>query len=90
MQILRDHGDHLTVAPLIVDLVAWKPTQCEFLRTACTEAGTDLIAEKCCPVAGQPTWSSLDDAYAWPQPEVETSVITRSPPRRMVIRSLSR
>lgn len=79
MCILRDNGDHLTVAPLVVDLVAWKPPQHQFLQQACTDHGTDLATEKCIPIAGQATWASLQDTFTWPQPPTEQPMSVISP-----------
>ena len=58
LRVLRDTGDHATVAPLVVDLAAWRPPQHRFLVQACADAGSTLATEQLVPVAGQAEWSS--------------------------------
>lgn len=66
IRTLRDAGDHSTVAPLVVDLVAWTPPHHEFLVRACSQGGSSLHSERTVPVAGTSSWSSLEEAYWWP------------------------
>ena len=64
IEALREGGDHGTVAPLVVDLVAWNPPRHEFLVEACAERGGVLTSEALVPTAGTASWATLDKAYA--------------------------
>jgi hypothetical protein len=76
LRALRDAGDPVTVAPLVVDLAAWRPPHHRFLVKACADAGSTLQSEQFVPVAGQAEWSSLEDAFAWPTRLKPLSVVT--------------
>ncbi len=73
---LREGGDHESVAPHVVDLVAWTSPRHHFLVRACEEMGTTLTTEAVVPVAGKAAWSTLEDAYAWPRRTAALSVVS--------------
>jgi hypothetical protein len=78
LRALREHGDHSTVVPLVVDLAAWNPPGHEFLSRACLAAESTLATEKIIPVAGKREWSSLEGAFVWPLRLEALSVVSAS------------
>jgi Domain of unknown function (DUF3883) len=75
-RILRTHGEHSVVAPLVVDLAGWKPPEHRFLEWACAQGRTELADEAFLPVADRPEWSTLSDSFAWPRRLKELSTFS--------------
>lgn len=75
-RLLRTEGDHDAVAPHVVDLCLWQPTQRKFLEDAFNASGSSLGTESFIPLASTARWATIVDAYVCPAALESLSVIS--------------